>query len=364
MRRKGVVLAAAMQQAAATHADRNEAPVTDSNERRKLAAVVYNPVKVEVDDLRPVVEAEEQANGWERTLWFETSEEDPGGGQTKEALEAGATMVLAAGGDGTVRVVAEALQGTGTSLALLPSGTGNLLARNLSLTLNDLEHSVHSAFAGGDRSIDVALVDIHREDRSRSRHAFLVMAGFGIDAKMLSATDDELKAKVGWLAYVKAFAAVLRDKNLLHLRFSLDGGEVRRMRANTIIVGNAGSLPGNILLLPEAAVDDGQLDIVVLRPEQLVGWVQVFVKILWENGVLSRTPLGRRFRSREVKALNYLRGEELRVRLSRPEEIELDGDPLGKAIGMVVRVDAGGLTVRVPADVAEDAADSLAEADA
>jgi diacylglycerol kinase family enzyme len=340
--------------------------MTGSSEGTGFAAVVYNPIKVDIDALRAVVEAEERATGWGPTRWFETTEKDPGGGQAREALDAGAAMVLAAGGDGTVRAVAEVVQGTQVPLALLPSGTGNLLARNLSLTLNDLEHSVHSAFAGGNRSIDVAVVDIHREDRSSSRHAFLVMAGFGIDAKLLSATDDDLKAKVGWLAYVKAFATVLRDKNLLRLRFSLDGGEVRRMRANTLIVGNAGSLPGNILLLPEAAVDDGLIDVVILRPEQLIGWVQVFVKVLWENGVLSRTRLGRRFRTPEVDALNYLRGKELRVRLGRPEEIELDGDPMGKAIGMVTRVVPGGLVVRVPADVAEGPSDSqpLAEADA
>jgi diacylglycerol kinase family enzyme len=343
---------------------------TDTAERRRLAAVVYNPVKIEVDDLRPLVEAEEQASGWEPTLWFETSVEDPGGGQARRALEAGATMVLAAGGDGTVRAVAEVVQGTDASLALLPSGTGNLLARNLSLSLNDVQHSVHSAFAGGDRSIDVALTDVYREDGSHTRHAFLVMAGFGIDAKMLAATDDELKAKLGWLAYVKALVTVLRDKNLLRLRFKIDGEPVRRMSAHTLIIGNAGSLPGNILLLPEAAVDDGQLDVVILRPEQIIGWLQIIVKVVWENGVLSRTPLGRKFRTREVKALNYLRGRELRVRLSRSEEIELDGDPFGRAIGIVTRVAAGGLTVRVPADVAENPAapaeqqETLAEADA
>jgi diacylglycerol kinase (ATP) len=347
--------------------------VSDSNdtaERRRLAAVVYNPVKIEVDDLRPIIEAEERDAGWETTLWFETSVEDPGGGQARKALEAGATMVLAAGGDGTVRAVAEVVQGTDASLALLPSGTGNLLARNLSLTLNDVQHSVHSAFAGGDRSIDVALSDIYREDGSHTRHAFLVMAGFGIDAKMLAATDDELKAKVGWLAYVKALVAVLRDKNLLRLRFKLDGEDVRHMRANTMIIGNAGSLPGNILLLPEAAVDDGQLDVVILRPEHLIGWMQVIGKVVWENGVLSRTRLGRKLRTREVKALNYLRGREVRVRLSRPEEVELDGDPFGLAIGMVTRVAEHGLTVRVPADVAEEPGvpeeeqQPLAEADA
>jgi diacylglycerol kinase family enzyme len=228
---------------------------------------------------------------------------------------------------------------------------------------------VHSAFAGGDRSIDVALTDLYREDGSHTRHAFLVMAGFGIDAKMLAATDDELKAQVGWLAYVKALVTVLRDKNLLRLRYKLDGEDVRRMRAHTLIIGNAGSLPGNILLLPEAAVDDGQLDVVILRPVQLVGWVQIIVKVVWENGVLSRIPFMRRFRTREVKALNYLRGKQVRVRLSRPEEVELDGDPFGKAIGMVTRVAERGLTVRVPADVAEEPEapaeeqESLAEAD-
>jgi diacylglycerol kinase (ATP) len=343
---------------------------TSATPKRRLAAVVYNPVKVDIDDLRSVVEAEQQAAGWEPTLWYETSVEDPGGGQARQALDDGATMLLAAGGDGTVRSVAEVVRGTDASLALLPSGTGNLLARNLSLTLNDLEHSVHSAFAGGDRSIDVGLTDIHRADGSHTRHAFLVMAGFGIDAKMLAATDDELKAKVGWLAYVKAFVAVLRDKNQLHLRFKIDGEAVRHMRAHTVIVANAGSLPGNILLLPDAAVDDGKLDVVIMRPEQLVGWIQIFTKVLWENGVLGRTRWGKRFQTREVKALNYLRGTQVRVRLSRPEEIELDGDPFGEAVGMVTRVDAKGLTIRVPADVAEepDAPDAqqkpLAEADA
>jgi diacylglycerol kinase (ATP) len=352
-----------------TDTSTRDTSATDST-RRKLAAVVYNPIKIDLDAVKAVVAAEEQAAGWEPTLWFETSVEDPGSGQAKQALEAGATVVIAAGGDGTVRSVAEVLQGSDAALALLPSGTGNLLARNLSLTLNDLEHSVHSAFSGGDRSIDVALIDIYREDASHTRHAFLVMAGFGIDAKMLAATDDELKAKVGWLAYVKAFGQVLRDKNRLRLRYKLDGEDVRRMSAHTLIIGNAGSLPGNILLLPEAAVDDGQLDVVILRPERLVGWIQIFTKILWENGVIGRIPFLRRFRTPEVKALNYLRGKVLRVRLHRPEEIELDGDSFGKAIGMVTRVAERGLTVRVPADVAEspevpdEEQQPLAEADA
>ena len=345
-------------------------PSTDTSDAGPVAAVVYNPVKSDLDEVRAEVARAERAAGRGTTLWFETTVDDVGQGAARAALEAGADLVIAAGGDGTVRAAAEVVAESDAAFAILPAGTGNLLARNLSLTLNDLEHSVHSAFTGGDRAIDAALIDIYREDGSHTRHAFLVMAGFGIDAKMLAATDDELKAKVGWLAYVKAFGQVLRDKNRLRLRFKLDGEDVRRMSAHTLIVGNAGSLPGNILLLPEAAVDDGQLDVVIMRPEKLIGWVQIFTKVLWENGVIGRVPFLRRFRTPEVKALNYLRGKVLRARLSRPEEIELDGDSFGKAIGMVTRVVERGLTVRVPADVAEspDLPDEqqkpLAEADA
>jgi diacylglycerol kinase family enzyme len=339
----------------------------DTSTRPRLAAVVYNPIKIDLDALKQVVEREERAAGWERTLWFPTSEADPGQGPAREALDAGAMMVMAAGGDGTIRAVAEVVHGSDASLALLPSGTGNMLARNLSLTLNDVDNSVRSAFFGGDRVVDVAVMDILREDGSSDQHTFLVMAGLGLDAKMLATTDDELKKKIGWLAYVKAIVTVLRDKNLLRMRFRVDQEDTRRLRAHTFIVANAGSLPGNILLLPEAAVDDGLLDVVILRPEQLIGWLQIIVKVVWENGVLSRTRLGRKFRTREVKALNYLRGKEVTVRLSRPEEIELDGDGFGRATGMRTRLVPGGLTVRVPAEVAEPtpgSGETLAEADA
>ncbi|MCS5733684.1 diacylglycerol/lipid kinase family protein [Herbiconiux daphne] len=318
----------------------------------RVAALVYNPIKVDLDALRSAVAAEEAAAGWGETIWIETTADDPGQGQTKQALEQGADLVIAAGGDGTVRAVAEALHDSGVPLALLPSGTGNLLARNLDLTLDDVENSLQTAFRGADRKIDLGLIRIRHGDDSVTQHAYLVMAGLGLDAKMLAATDDDLKAKVGWLAYVKAIAQVLRDKNQLRIRYNLDGAGNRSVRAHTIMIGNCGSLPANILLLPDAAVDDGEFDIVLLRPEGFVGWVQIMAKIFWENGVLRRTAVGRRLMGtdKEVRALNYLKGKELVMRLSRPEEIELDGDGFGTAIAVKTWVDPGALIVRMPAD--------------
>ncbi|PPG58696.1 diacylglycerol kinase [Rathayibacter sp. AY1C7] len=318
---------------------------------RRRAALVYNPVKVDLESVKAAVKRAEEAAGWEETLWYETSVEDPGAGQTKEALAAGAAVVIAAGGDGTVRVVAEALRGSDASLALLPSGTGNLLARNLNLTLDDIDNSLTVAFSGQDRPIDVGMIDIETST-GRDRYAYVVMAGLGIDAKMLANTDDDLKKRAGWLAYVDALRKALLDKNQLEFRYRLDGSRTRKVRAHTIIVGNCGALPANILLLPDAAVDDGEFDIVLLRPEGFFGWVQIIFKVVWENGVLRRSGVvGKKLMglTKEVSALRYVKGRDLTVRLEHAQEIELDGDPFGSTSAFRTWIEPGGLTVRVPA---------------
>ena len=318
---------------------------------QSVAAIVYNPIKVDLDLLKASVAAGESAAGWATTRWYETSVEDPGGGATRRAIEDGADTVIAAGGDGTVRAVAEALRGSDVSLALLPSGTGNLLARNLHLTLDDIDQSISTAFTGDDRPIDLGLLDIQRPDGSREQMAFVVMAGLGLDAKMIANTDSDLKKKVGWLAYVDAIIKSLRDENRMHVRYNLDGAGNQTARVHTVMVGNCGSLPGNIMLLPDASVDDGVFDIIALRPEGLFGWVQIWVKIVWENGVLRRSQVGRKIMgmTKEVRTLRYLKGRELVLRLDKPEVFELDGDEFGEAIAVKATVDHLALTVKVPA---------------
>jgi len=325
----------------------------DENEptRERVAAVVYNPIKVDLDALRDAVASAAADAGWGETRWFETSVEDVGQGVTAEALAAGVDLVIAAGGDGTVRAVAEALRGSGTPLALLPSGTGNLLARNLKLTLNDMPGSVVAAFAGEDRPIDLGVIDIERADGSRDNHAYVVMAGMGIDAKMIKNTDDDLKAKAGIAAYVNAIVKSLRDPDELHLRFQRDDGERQRATVHTLIIGNCGSLPANILLMPDAVVDDGLLDLMMMRPGGVLGWIKVWTKVAWTNGVVRRTKAGRALagEQRNDKQLRYDTVKKFTARLSKPEEIELDGDTFGEAVAFKTWIEPGGLTVRVPA---------------
>lgn len=324
--------------------------------KAKTAAVIYNPTKVKLKTLKATVRAAETAAGWNKSLWFETSILDPGSEIARNALAQGADVVMAAGGDGTVRAVAETLRGTGVPLALLPSGTGNVLARNLGFTLNNLRHSVDTAFGGTVRAIDLGMVEAERADGSRTTNAFLAMAGIGLDAQMAAHTNAVLKARAGWIAYVDPIAKALRDRNSVKVRYSVDGGPVHSASVNTIIVGNCGLLPGNVLLLPDALIDDDILDIVAFRPNGFFGWAQISIKLFWENGVLRRSTVGRRLMSmsREIRALRYLRGSAFTLRLERPEDFELDGDPYGEAIALKAWVDHLALLVMVPAEAPLD----------
>lgn len=316
----------------------------------QTAAVIFNPVKVDSDALRESVNREAQAAGWNDSVWFETSIDDVGQNVTGQALARGVDLIIVAGGDGTVRAVVEAVRGHDVPVALLPSGTGNLLARNLNLTLNDMPGSVHSAFTGTDRAIDLGMIRIERADKSRDEHAFVVMAGFGLDAKMIKNTDEDLKKKAGWLAYVKAIVASLRDPDELHLRFRLNDEPAKRAIVHTLILGNCGSLPANILLMPEAALDDGLFDIMMTRPGGALGWVRVWIKVAWTNGVVRRTKAGKALAGEHQNDgdLHYETGKKFTARFSRPEEIELDGDAFGKAVAFTAWIEPRELHLRMP----------------
>src|SRR5690349_6919475 len=99
------------------------------------SAVVVNPAKIDdMDGLRGTVDHTLGGAGWPAPGWFETTEDDPGLGQARAAIKAGAGVVFGCGGDGTVMSAVSALAGSEVSVAVLPAGTGNLLAANLGLS--------------------------------------------------------------------------------------------------------------------------------------------------------------------------------------------------------------------------------------
>jgi diacylglycerol kinase (ATP) len=328
------------------------APRDDASAAQR-AAVIYNPVKTDLVRLQAGITAAAAATGWAETLWFETSVEDPGQRATRRALRHGVDLVLVAGGDGTVRAVAESLRGAEVPLGVLPVGTGNLLARNLSLPLNNLDDAIDIAFTGATRAIDLGVASVTYPDERIDDHVFLVMAGLGLDAQMIAATRPDLKKQVGWLAYVDAGMRAIPKSEPFRIRYNLGTRSEHQAQVSTILIANCGVLPGNIQFLPDALVDDGVLDIAVLQPRGFLDWLKIWRRVTWQNGVLRRSAVGRRIieltGADNERAMTTLIGTDIRIVPDKPQEFELDGDEFGLVKSVFLRADAGALLVRVPA---------------
>ncbi|WP_144720545.1 diacylglycerol/lipid kinase family protein [Agrococcus jejuensis] len=313
------------------------------------AAVVYNPVKADRRALEKAIEGA-QPDDWDEAVWFETDADDDGRKAVEAAIAEGVDVALVAGGDGTVRMAAELLAGTDIALAVLPSGTGNLLARNLGIDLTFLRASVRTAYDGKDRRIDVGWAEFEREDGAKAKHAFVVIAGFGLDAAMVQNTDAELKKKVGWLAYVDAIVKSVQRIQRVRMRYRVDGGQQRTVGLNTLMVGNCGALTGNVVLLPDARIDDGRLDVAILRPKDAFGWLQVVKYVTVNSALLTRVLRRKRLigPQKAVPTLGYGQCAEFKARLDEPMPVQIDGDPYGEAIAMRFSIQPGALTVKAP----------------
>jgi len=291
----------------------------------KRAAVVFNPTKVtDLDALKRRVEPFMASNGWEPPLWLETTVEDPGIGMCRQAVDEGCDVVFVAGGDGTVMAAATAMASSGVPLAILPTGTGNLLARNLDLPLNDEAACLRIGIAGRDRAIDVAGV----ADRK-----FVVMAGLGFDAAIMRDAPEGLKKAVGWPAYVVSATKHLRGRGM-RVTITLDDGTPLQRRVRTVVVGNVGKLQGNIPLLPDAKPDDGVLDIVVISIRNVLDWVRVGGRVMRRADVPDRRM--ERFTAKHVV-----------IEASHTQPRQLDGDVIEPGKVMDIRIEPGALTVRV-----------------
>jgi len=316
----------------------------------RRAALVYNPVKVDVEELRAAVARHSADAGWADPLFYETTVEDLGDGVTREAIAAGAAAILVAGGDGTVRAVSEAVADSDVPLTIVPSGTGNLLARNLQLPLADPDAMIAATFDGDVHAIDVGFADMVRPDGEREERAFVVMGGMGLDAAMIANTNGDLKKKVGWVAYVDGAARSLVKAKPFPLMYQVTGHRMHRANVQSVLFANCGSLPAGLELIPEASVADGQLDIAIFQPKTAFGWLAVWRRVAWDNSVLRRFRAGRRIlrlRTRD-NSIRYARGTGIQIAAGAATPVQLDGDEFSEATAIDVRIHAGALRLAVP----------------
>ncbi|MFT4221223.1 MAG: diacylglycerol kinase family protein [Microbacterium sp.] len=325
-------------------------PERASTRRKKRAALVYNPTKVHQDALRASVSTHSTAAGWARPLFFETTIEDLGQDAARRALDEGVDAVLVAGGDGTVRAVAEALSASGVPLTIVPSGTGNLLARNLFLPLDNPDAMVAATFEGEHFAIDVGIATLTRADGTQEEHGFVVMGGIGLDAAMIANTNPQLKKTVGWVAYVDGAARSLPGAKPFRVVYQLEGRRLHSTKVQSLLFANCGALPAGIALIPGASITDGQLDIAVFQPTGPFGWLGVWRKVWWDNSVLRRFRAGRLVLQRRGRdtSVHYMRGTGIELAAETPHPVQLDGDEFGEAKRLRCRLVADGLVVTVP----------------
>lgn len=318
-------------------------------------AVVYNPIKTGVDEVRRRTVERAALHGWTDPVFYETTEADPGVGQAAEAAAGGVGLVIACGGDGTVRSVAQGLVGTGVPMGVVPLGTGNLLARNLDIPLDDVDRALRVAMSGRSRGIDLGMVRYTDGEGHTHDDVFLVMLGAGMDADMIAGTHDGLKARVGWLAYVGAFANTLLRGHRIRVEYSLDDGPEIHTRARTLLVANCGMLQAGMILLPDAVIDDGLLDVLAIRAKGALGWAQAGAVLVHHTFQHQLAPVLRRGSSRgegkerhETRPLDFRQGEAVSARiLEKPASFQIDGEECGTVTEFSAWIKRRGLTVRV-----------------
>ncbi|WP_333777303.1 diacylglycerol kinase family protein [Streptomyces sp. IBSBF 3136] len=328
-----------------------QAPTPAADRPRRTpghAAVILNPTvtgRTDRDALRRVLEH----HGHHAPVFIETTADDPGGGQAADAVRDGAALVVVCGGDGTVRAAADALAGGDVPLALVPCGTGNLLARNLGLPLAPAD-ALDAALRGTAHRVDLGRIE---GDDLAPTH-FAAMSGAGLDAAMVQRANanDRAKSLLGWPAYVIAVLQVLRTPRTA-LSVRLDGAPALRRTARMVLVGNIGTVQGGLTLLPSAQPDDGRLDLLILDPRGIGGWLAAVRTLLRPGTTASPArsgPDAREPRHDEggtpVEFFTFRRAE---ITFDAPQPRELDGDPVTAGRHLTAEVRPGALTMLLPA---------------
>jgi diacylglycerol kinase (ATP) len=288
-------------------------------------AVIFNPEKISEAKLRKLYR-----KVTDQELFLMPTDSKSGGFEAaKRAIELEMERVVVAGGDGTLRAVVEAIADHDIVMGILPIGTGNILARNLKLPVNNLESCAHRSLSKSEYRIDLGVARVFDVGGKTHEYLFTGIAGLGMDARLMAATDKKRKRQIGWIAYLEASLKFLPLK-FERFEVVVDEQPPRVLKSYSLLVGNAGWLPGAISMMPDARLDDSRLDMAAIGPRKIWNWVDFIGRVTWQNFVVRPLALGRRWldATANVKTLENFKGQRISITPRSPAPFQVDGDPM------------------------------------
>lgn len=329
------------------HRRKRSIQLLERNNDKVRYAFVINPSKPQADQIRQEIVDFCASKNITSISFIDTQLDKDGSVCAKEALDNGADVVVAVGGDGTIRTVASALANTSHAMGVIPIGTGNLFARNLSIPVDDVQAALTIVTSHGSRFVDVGSVELLDRD-SPQKHAFLVIAGVGFDALMIDDTNPRLKKNISWLAYfVSGVKHLFSDKirgSLTYANADNNFSTYSNMNFRTILAGNCGQIPV-FSLLPKAQYNDGVLDLAVIDTSAgLFGWATLFAN------VVRQTITGKPYQSSVSTSsrIKHIQTNHAQIQLAKAALVQVDGDLLGESCNVVFGIEREALCVRCP----------------
>ena len=289
------------------------------------AIIIFNPAAGQAESLQKDLQDSREllvGYGWSVEL---CPTQGPGDGTriAREAAEAGLDAVIAAGGDGTINEVINGLAGSHTALGVLPVGTVNVWAREIGFPLQP-------------RATTEALLQAHVRQIDLGRAGerfFLLMAGIGFDAAVVNEVSPEEKRRLGIFAYAwRALSLGVRFRGM-RVRVSLDGKVLRR-RVLMIVIGNTQLYAGFLKFTSRASIDDGLLDVCLIKGDNLLAVPFHLATIL-----LQRYSFDPKF--------EYHRVRSIRIESRRKLPVQADGELIGTT-PVTIQVIPGALRVLLP----------------
>ncbi len=289
----------------------DQEPSSEASRKSNHVFVVLNPVAgvTDTDNARDLISAFCDEQGWECEI-HETKADEDLRGVIKKAVKDGANMVLVAGGDGTVSSAVNGVINTDTPLGIIPTGTGNALARDLGIPLTVKEALALFGKEHNIQSLDAMLV---------SEKYYVLNVSIGISAETMLSTPRQEKRRFGMFAYLwRAVGSVIRSR-MHRFTVSVDDRKVRFsasevMIANDKLLGLQPQIEG-----VDIKADDGRLDMFIVRAQSARDYLNVLFRFL-----LRRQPHG----DPNLRYIDIKDKIEIRANLGLP--VQADGEVIGK----------------------------------